>query len=241
MSRYKASYQNEKSSIRLRIWGYEDGVNNLDALLGVKHEVALESGDRYNGRAPAKTSYWAYVLPDTLDSCPEDMVLRLLSIFKNKQHILRDISKKCKVTVSITQTVYIYNPEYEFTPQLLEQVTSIGATLWLDIYSFRETYLEEEEQKGAMCKTLKDSRSANRLGILDSNERKLLVDILAGCEKLQNELNEELFPDYADGEPTTDDDIRNGLLKMRAILLNLHDQIERSSFLMFPREAKAKK
>ncbi|MBL8121799.1 hypothetical protein JNM87_03550, partial [Candidatus Saccharibacteria bacterium] len=123
-----------------------------------------------------------------------------------------------------------YNPEYDFPPQILEQVSSLGATLWLDIYSLPFTYLEEQQQKDNLIHALKASKAANKHGIKTDQDRNNLVDLLANIETLKDDIFTDMFPHYAGDEPATEEDIEKALLTTRERIKDLYQLTEKSTF-----------
>lgn len=233
MSRYNASYQTEKYTVRLRIHDYKEGVGRLDELLGLRHELAYEKGQKIKKTAiPASRSYWAYKLDDFSDETPEGQVLRLLEKILPNKDLVFAISKDCKIQISITTTTYDYNPEYIFSEYILKTISDLGAELWIDTYVLVETYLEEDDQQTTFVTRLQKSKSAKRLGIVTSEEAQALAQVLHLYEMNKDVIYDDLFPDYAGGEPATEEDTNNSLLLAREKLVELHDAIEKSDFLM---------
>jgi hypothetical protein len=234
MSRYKASYQNDHHTVELELFGYSGDLNDISNLLKLKPTLILLKGEqRKPPRGPvAKENVWEYRIENSEKEEADDVLRRMLEILKPKLEDIQLLSKSCKVRIGVGSTTYHYNPEIFLQPEDIKLLSDLRAVLWFDIYSFTEDYLEEASQQQHLKHMLSTSESAHKLGINNDTERNAIIEVLTMYESFSKVVPKDLFPDYAEENPATEDDIHEGLLRIRRRLYKLHAAIEKSEFFM---------
>lgn len=233
MSIYRAKDQHDKYTAELRIGGYKGGLQELTDHIGLTPTRTINIGERRKPLAlPAKESFWEYQIISHEVDTADEILTKLAELVYPRRTILKKLSQECEICLAVGVTTYEYNPEIFLSPEFLAKLSDIGIRVWFDIYSFSETYLEEENQQNAFVTRLQKSKSAKKLGIVTSEEAQALTRALHLYERNKDEIYTDLFPDYAGGEPATEEDTYNSLLLARDKLKELHDAIDKSDFLM---------
>lgn len=231
MSRYKASYQNDTIVADLIFAGYPGDVNDISETLSLMPTTKANKGEKRSPNGSyARESFWRYTLEGSADDEPEDILNGLLTLLKPKYDAIRKLSESCSVRVGIGSTRYAYNQEFFINPVCSQALASINATLWIDAYCLPETYLEEKEQQNNLITLLSTSKSAEKLGLNASKESKAVVDVLANIESLTDDIFEDMFPDYASGDPASNEDIEKALNTARRKINELNRLIEKADF-----------
>lgn len=233
MSVYKTEYQKDKYTAELRIAGYKGDLQELSNCIGLEPTRLINVGERRKPLAPpAKKSFWEYQIISHEVDTADEILANLAEVIYPKRTILKKLSQECDICLAVGVTTYSYNPEIFLTPEFLTKLSAIGIRVWLDIYSFRESYLEEVMQRTSFAARLQNSKSAKRLGIVTSEEVQAITHALHVYEMNKDVIYDDLFPDYAGGEPATEEDTYNSLLLARDKLRELRDAIDKSDFLM---------
>lgn len=234
MSRYKASYQNDKHTAELFVINFEGDMSEITDQLGIEPTEILKKDEQRNPPYGAKNkeNVWKYQIQNLQGEEADETLGRLLKELDPKHEALEFLGRKSTLRIGVGSTTFWYNSELFISPERLQQIAKMGATLWLDLYTFQETYLEEDLQKEKFKHILAESRAVADLGISTQDERNSITEALALCETMRDIISEKLFPEYAGGETISDTDLQGGLLEVRSKIRELHEYIEKSPFFM---------
>lgn len=207
----------DSSLVELIVMNYSGDMDDISEATGLSPTFVTKNEEKAHARF-LKDKIWRYKIVGERNEEVEDLLDKLLSMVHKNINKIFNISKNADIKIAISTSTENYNSEFFVTNKQLDLINALGASLWIDLYTYPRTYLQTFSQKQKLIRQLVSSHS-------QENSAQKLVELLSLIEKFKIDVFPDLFIEYADGSSMSEEDISYALKKSQSYI----DDIIRTS------------